>query len=249
MDHACCVYVQLHWLLLTEGYVNTHTNEYSAETAEKLIIWLSYLNTQLALSLSPSIYMITSISVNNAEVDRGVTGSGNFSSTHIGMASFAALQTHVSPHSVSEKVSFWSGGRVSPKDQIWSNTINQYYCHFSIFCSSPCLINVIPVCLSINLYEAGAQWLSKTNQSCWTAPLLNGRSLAELKETEKYGLGAGKEGCLVHFFKGVGSSNSGVSAGKNISSIMECGWACHHYQWEEEACQSTKEKKTIADKE
>lgn len=120
---------------------------------------------------------------------------------------------------------------------------------FSIFCSSPCLINVIPVCLSINLYEAGAQWLSKTNQSCWTAPLLNGRSLAELKETEKYGLGAGKEGCLVHFFKGVGSSNSGVSAGKNISSIMECGWAFHHYQWEEEACQSTKEKKTIADKE
>lgn len=35
------------------------------------------------------------------------------------------------------------------------------------------------------------------------------------------------------------SSNSGVSSGKNISSIMEWGWACHHYQWEEEACQST----------
>lgn len=90
---------------------------------------------------------------------------------------------------------------------------------FSIFCSSPCLINVIPVCLSINLYEAGAQWLSKTNQSCWTAPLLNGRSLAELKETEKYGLGAGKEGCLVHFLRGWAAATVGSLLGK-ISAAL-----------------------------
>lgn len=116
----------------------------------------------------------------------------------------------------------------------------------SILYSSPCLINVIPVCLSINLYEPGAQWLSKTNQSCWTAPLLNSRSLAELEETEKYGLGGREEGCLCPFFfffftdaGECSSSNSGVSSGKNIRSIMEWGWACHHYQWEEEACQST----------
>lgn len=92
----------------------------------------------------------------------------------------------------------------------------------SIFCSSPCLINVIPVCLSINLYEAGAQWLSKTNQSCWTAPLLNGRSLAELKETEKYGLGAGKEGCLVHFLRGWAAA---ATVGSLLGKISAALWS------------------------
>lgn len=101
----------------------------------------------------------------------------------------------------------------------------------SILYSSPCLINVIPVRLSINLYEAGAQWLAKTNQSCWTAPLLNSRSLAELEETEEYGLEGREKGCLCPFFfltdagecSSSSSSNSGVSSGKNISSIMEWG--------------------------
>lgn len=138
---------------------------------------------------------------------------------------------------------FWSGSvrpqRVTYDPTAWPSTVSLS----SILYSSPCLINVIPASLSINLYETGAQWLSKTNQSCCTAPLMNSRSLAQLEEIEKYRLEGGRHLCpffLLFGCRGVQQQQQqwGLQW-ENISSIIEWGWACHHYEWEEEACQST----------
>lgn len=115
---------------------------------------------------------------------------------------------------------FWSGSvrpqRVTYDPTAWPSTVSLS----SILYSSPCLINVIPASLSINLYETGAQWLSKTNQSCCTAPLMNSRSLAQLEEMEKYRLEGGRHLCPFFYYLDAGvcssssSNNSGVSSGK-----------------------------------
>lgn len=155
--HNCvCVCVQVRWSLLTEGYVDTRINGYSGQIAEEWIIWLSYFNTRLARSLSPSIRMTTSTSPNDAEVAhaRMAHCDGDFISDEASFSLFSILKTHNSPHSVSVCLQ-----RVTFDPTPLPRTISPS----SILYSSPCLINVIPVCLSINLYKAGAQWLSKTN--------------------------------------------------------------------------------------
>lgn len=213
--------VTSHW---TEGYVDTCINDYSGQIAEGWIIWFGCFNARLARSLSPSIKMATT---KCDQCDDDIILRKD-------VVSFSVPQTHFSPHSVSQRLSVCCG--VCRQEVTFDPTpLCRAISPSSVLYSSPCLINVIPVRRSINLYEAGAQWLAKTNQSCWTAPLLNSRSLAGPEETEKYGLEGKEKGCLCPFFfsthaKECSSSNSGVSSGKNISSIMEWGWASHHHQ-------------------
>lgn len=204
--------VTSHW---TEGYVDTRINDYSRQIAENWIIWFGCFNARLARSSLPSIKMATR-KCDQCDDDIILLKD---------VVSFSVPQTHFSPHSVSQRLSVCC--RVCRQKVTFDPTpLCRTISPSSVLYSSPCLINVIPVRRSINLYETGAQWLAKTNQSCWTAPLLNSRSLAGPEETEKYGLEGKEKGCLCpFFFYHMQKSAAAATVGSPVGKILAALWS------------------------
>lgn len=124
---------------------NRRACRYLEQTTRKLVIGESYFNTQPALSLLPLIRT-------TALKDAKMASCALSSLANINLDSLK--RSH-------NKVAVCQQRAVSDP-----TPLTRAISLSSPFSSTLCLINVISVCVSINLYEAGAQSPSRTNQAC-----------------------------------------------------------------------------------